>query len=90
MQAPEQPYFMAQIMIYKMSKLPNYIAVDKPVPGKCSGEEGIRLQKPNAKSNCRNGNKPTGKTVKNINKKHHFIIGYFESFIKSRSYNFNN
>ena len=73
-----------------MGKLPNNISVNKPVPGKPGGDEGVWLQKPDAKSNSRNGNKPANKAVKNINKKHHFIIGYPESFIKSRSYNFNN
>ena len=44
MQTPEQPDFMCEKMVDKVRKLPDYIAINKPIPGKMRFKYGIFLK----------------------------------------------
>jgi hypothetical protein len=73
MQTPEQPHFVAPVMIEKMPKLPNNVSIDKPIPGKTGLKRSHMLEKANTKGNHGNGNKSAHKSIKDVNKEIDFI-----------------
>jgi hypothetical protein len=68
MQTPEQPDFMCEKMVDKVRKLPDYIAINKPIPGKMRFKYGIFLKKSDTKSNSCNREEFRNKPVKYIGK----------------------
>jgi hypothetical protein len=48
---------MTKIVIYKMSQLPDDVAIDEPIPGKPCFNDPIFFEKTYAKRNGRNGEK---------------------------------
>jgi hypothetical protein len=81
MKTPEQPYFVAPVMIEKMPELPNYVTIDKPIPGKTGLKGSQMLEKPNTQGNHSNGNKSAHKPIKDVNKEVDFIYLGLRIFI---------
>ena len=81
MQAPQQPDFMRQIMIYEMRQLPNYVAINEPVPCKGGLDEGNWFKEPDAIGYRCDRNKPGNEAVKNVYKKDNLVVGYPEILI---------
>jgi hypothetical protein len=67
MKTPKQSDLMSPIMVKEMTKLPDDISINKPVPGKFSMENSIGFQQSYDKNNHGNGYKSTNHAVKNIN-----------------------
>jgi len=80
---------MTEIMIYKMSQLPNNVAIDEPIPGKTCFNNTIFFEKTYTKSNGCNGEKTRNKPVENKDQKRYFIFFYFELFVNNRSCDLN-
>lgn len=63
-EAPEQAYFMSEIVIDEMSEFPDDVSIDEPVPGETGGEDGVFFEKADAKGDCcygdEAGNEPVG------------------------------
>jgi hypothetical protein len=66
MQAPEQTNFVCQKMVNEMGKLPYYISIDKPIPGKAGFENSEPFKKPHTEYDNGERNKPADDTIQYI------------------------
>jgi hypothetical protein len=80
---------MTKIVIYKMSQLPDNVAIDKPITSKPSFDDPIFFKKAYAKSNGSDRKKTRKKPVENKDQKRYFVLFYFESFVNNSSYDLN-
>ena len=74
-------------MIDKMTKFPDNISVDKPVPGEGCFEDGMFFKKSDTKYDGRNGDKSSNKGIQHIGKERNFIIDSLEFSEHQSHYN---
>jgi hypothetical protein len=82
MQAPQQTDLMPEIVIQEMSEFPHDISVNKPVPGEACFDHRILLEKPDAESHGRNGNKSSDHRIQHIGKEGDLIVQELEFPVK--------
>jgi hypothetical protein len=81
MEAPEQAYFMAKIMIDKVCEFPDDVSVDEPVPGEFRFEDGIFFKKADAKGYGCDGDEAGEEAIDDKDEERHAIVFDPESFV---------
>ena len=73
-EAPEQPHFMTEIMINEVGEFPDDVAIDEPIPGEVSGQNGVFFKKADAKGDGCDGNETGDEPVSYKDKKWHAVV----------------
>lgn len=89
-QTPKKSYFMPEIVVNKMRKLPDDVAINKPIPRKSSLENGIRLKNCDTERNQADGNKTGDKAIENVSEKRNFVLYKTQPTVKISSDDFDN
>jgi hypothetical protein len=78
MQAPEQADFMTEVMIDKMSKLPNDVTVNEPVPGESSVDDRVLFEQTDTEYDSSDRNEFAHEGIQHVREKRNFVFYRFE------------
>jgi hypothetical protein len=73
---------MPEIMINKMSKFPDNVAIDKPIPGKLNIDYGVLLKNTNTYDCHSDGQVSANDRIKHIGEKRYLIGNNFKLLVK--------
>jgi len=87
-QAPEQPYFMGQVVVEEVPQFPDDIAQQETVPPGRQGVGGQGFEQPDTVGDHGDGDKPADKTVKDIDQEADLIHAGLRLFVEEPQYKF--